>query len=79
MERAERLEDRVDRIESGFVNRDPEGHRRYHETVIEDLEERRRLRKAVQEKTISGLVWAAMLAIGSACWAYLKAMLKGAG
>jgi hypothetical protein len=50
-------------IREAFPGGDTEGHRRAHETMIELLEERRKLRIAVQEKTISGLIWAGIVAI----------------
>lgn len=62
---------------SAFPSGDFEGHRRYHETMIELLAEKRRLRHAVQEKTISGLVWAIIVAVGLACWHELQRRLIG--
>lgn len=52
------------------------GHCRYHQIMIEQLEERRRLRRAVVEKTIAGLVWGALIGLGIAVWQYLRTMLK---
>lgn len=80
-ERFENLERRMDEVEHNFAaafpNGDHVGHCRYHSIMIEQIEERRRLRIAVQEKTISGLVWAAIVGIGLAAWAYVKAQVKG--
>ena len=47
----------IDSFKKAFVGDDLDGHRRYHQTVIDMLEERRKLRLAIQEKTITGLVW----------------------
>lgn len=47
-----------------FPGGDAEGHRRAHEAMIERTAELRRLRVAIQEKTISGLVWAAVVGLG---------------
>lgn len=47
-----------------FAGNDLDGHRRYHEAVIERTAELRRLRVAIQEKTISGLVWVVILWLG---------------
>ena len=52
----------------GFPGKDADSHRRYHETMIEELAERRKLRMAIQEKTISGLVWALVLGLAWAIW-----------
>lgn len=51
-------------LNNAFPGRDTEGHRRYHEVQIEMLHEKRRLRQAIQEKTISGLVWCAIVFLG---------------
>ena len=65
MEAAEQRHDsqdeKIKNLEGAFADGDYDGHRRYHKVLIESLEERRRLRKAIQEKTISGLVWAAIV------------------
>ncbi len=65
----------VAHLKDAFPASDPEGHRRYHELMIAELDERRKLRRAIQEKTISGLVWAVMVGIGIAAWKYLKSAL----
>lgn len=57
-------------IAQAFPGGDAEGHRRYHQVQIEMLDERRRLRVAIQEKTISGLLWAALVAAGTAVYHY---------
>jgi len=55
-------------LRQAFPGGDTEGHRRGHETMIELLEERRKLRIAVQEKTISGLIWAGLVAGATAIY-----------
>ncbi|MEQ1771785.1 MAG: hypothetical protein ABL879_18325 [Devosia sp.] len=75
--RVSALEDQVTAINTGFPAGDPESHRRYHETIIEDLAERRKLRQAIQEKTISGLVWAFLLGCGTAIWNEIVKRLAG--
>lgn len=72
-ERQRKTERDVDHIKTAFAGGDYEGHRRYHETVIEILAERRRLRIAIQEKTLSGLAWAAVVALGTLFWKGLVA------
>lgn len=64
------------RFADAFPGGDHIGHCRYHTLMIENLEERRKLRMAVQEKTISGLVWAALVALGIAVWQYLKGQFR---
>ena len=58
----------IKKMFNAFPASDWEGHRRYHEAQIEILMEKRRLRSAIQEKTISGLIWLAIVAIGLAVW-----------
>jgi hypothetical protein len=80
-------DDRLDDLESwrddmeakfkaAFPLGDHEGHRRAHEVMMEELHERRRLRQAVVEKSVAGLVWAIMVALGIAVWQYIKREIK---
>lgn len=66
----------IEQLKKAFPECDFEGHRRYHETVIESLAERRRLRVAIQEKTISGLIWAGVLALGTMIWKELVSIIQ---
>lgn len=65
---------RVDALEQRFAEAFPGGdhvgHCRYHTLMIEDINSRKRLRQAVMEKTISGLVWSAVVGAGVAIWNY---------
>jgi hypothetical protein len=66
------------RFADAFPGGDHVGHCRYHALMIEGIEWRRRLWRAVMEKTIAGLVWGTMIAIGLACWKYFIGVIKGA-
>lgn len=66
--RIETLEAGHKRLIRAFPANDLEGHRRAHEAMIEDVRSRKALTQAIKEKTISGLVWSAMVALGFACW-----------
>lgn len=66
LDKIDGLGKQIELVMTAFPGKDFEGHRRYHETMIEMLAERRRLRQAVQEKTISGLVWAGIVGVGVA-------------
>lgn len=79
LKRVEKLEDRLEKhssvsasnhaaVMAAFPANDPEGHRRFHETQILMLEEKRQLKKAIQEKTISGLIWSGLVASGTAIY-----------
>lgn len=65
LSRLDLQEANISRVLGAFPAGDPESHRRYHDALIEDLAERRKLRQAVQEKTISGLVWSGIVALGT--------------
>jgi len=67
-----KAEEALAQLNKAFPAGDIEGHKRYHETMIIMLEERRRLRQAVQEKTISGLVWAGIVGVGMLVWHELQ-------
>lgn len=56
---------------SAFPGGDVEGHRRYHALMIERTEEIRRLRRAIQEKTISGLIWAFLVFLSLCVYSYV--------
>lgn len=58
------IADGIRDIKSAFPDSNFEGHRRFHELEIEKFAERRRLRIAIQEKTISGLIWAGVVSFG---------------
>lgn len=60
-----------------FPNGDHVGHCRYHLLMIERTEEIRRLRRAIMEKTITGLVFAAIVGVGAAVWFYVVAKVRG--
>lgn len=55
-------------IHVAFAGGDPDGHRRAHETMINMMEERRRMYASIREKTISGLIWGGIAWVG---WAVL--------
>lgn len=76
-QRVETLERKVDGLVLAFPGGDVEGHRRYHEMLIEGLEEKRKLRRAIQEKTISGLLWSVIVFMGVALWTYVKTHIRG--
>lgn len=57
---------------AAFPGGDVEGHRRYHALIIERNQEIRRLRIAIQEKTISGLIWAFLVFLGLCVFSYVS-------
>lgn len=63
--------------DTAFPGGDLDSHRRYHELLIENTIEKRRLRRAIQEKTISGLVWAIIAGTGLAVWHEITSRIVG--
>lgn len=69
------MESEVINLKKAFPSGDTDGHRRYHELIIEQIEAKKRLRQAIIEKTIPGILWAALVWVGIACWNSIKAGL----
>jgi len=80
-DRIEALERRAVDLERRFTEAFPAGdhlsHRQYHEMMMEESRDRKKLIAAVKEKTIAGLVWGMMLATGAACWTYFLKLVRG--
>lgn len=72
-----RVDDLERRFTEAFPAGDHIGHCRYHALMIEDIDSRKRLRQAIMEKTISGIVWAGVVVVGVSLWAWIKAQVKG--
>lgn len=62
------LEVAVQKLYGAFPSGDIDGHRRYHDLIITQTEEYRQLRVAIREKTLGGLVWAAIVGIAALLW-----------
>lgn len=70
-------DDMENRFAEAFPGGDHVGHCRYHALMIENIEWKKRLWRAVAEKTISGLAWAAVLVIGISLWSWIKSQVRG--
>lgn len=64
-------------INKAFAGGDADGHRRAHEAMINLIEEKRRLRVAIQEKTISGLLWAILVFVGVSVFSEIRKVITG--
>lgn len=71
----ENLTLKLDGLAKAFPDGDVDAHRQYHLIAIEALAEKKKLRLAIQEKTISGLIWAGLVAIGLAVFHELQSAL----
>lgn len=82
-ERIEQLErwrdDMERRFATAFPAADYDGHRRYHQLMIENIEWKKRIYRALVERTVLGLVWGVGLFIGAAVLHYVVAYFKAAG
>ena len=76
-DRLEELErwrlDMEKRFAESFPAGDYGGHRRAHEVMMEDLQEKKKLRRAIVEKTVAGALWMLLVWLG---WAVLQ-QVKG--
>ncbi|WP_018991310.1 hypothetical protein [Aromatoleum toluclasticum] len=64
-------------LASAFPGGDPLEHKRYHDEVIEWMQERRALWISIREKTITGLLWALLVGMGGAIWHAIKTKILG--
>lgn len=67
-QRLSSIETKMDVMSNAFPSHDFEGHRRYHQSLIEVLEARKKFYMSMKEKTIFGLLWAAIVWVGFAVW-----------
>ena len=67
-QRLSTIETKMDVVTAAFPASDFEGHRRYHQSLIDVLEERRALYRSLKEKTIIGIIWAGVVWLGMAAW-----------
>lgn len=70
------MEEMRELFDSAFPEGDPKGHRAYHEEQLALLKERTAFWREIRQKTLVALLWAALLALGTATLDYLKAHLK---
>ena len=74
--RMEKAEMSIEKLYKAYPSGDVDGHRRYHELIIENTEEKRRLRLAIKEKTYAGLAWAAIVAAVLYTWGEVVDIIK---
>lgn len=86
LDEQERMEHRVDSLErfqqdierrfaEAFPGADYLGHCRYHDLMIEQIDARKKLTRAIAERTIGGLVWGMFIGLAIAVWQYVKSMI----
>jgi len=67
-ERARSEETRLDVLIKAFSNDDPRGHREYHDALIAAAQQRVKIRQAVIEKSLTGLIWVGVVWVAYAIW-----------
>lgn len=67
---------RIDDLHKAFPGGDWEGHRRYHEVLIDRIEKRAKLYDAMLEELTKKGMWALIIFIGAAVFYYIKGQLK---
>ncbi|WP_343666332.1 hypothetical protein [Paraburkholderia tropica] len=63
---------RVDDLHKAFPGGDPDGHRRYHESLIERAEARTKFYNELRAELAKKGLWALLALISVALWQYLK-------
>lgn len=63
--------EKIDKLVGGFPRGrdgepDPDGHRRYHEEMIEYMKSQREFWADIRKKTIIGIMWAGLVFVGNA-------------
>lgn len=59
-------------LERAFPDGDLEAHFRYHAEQVEREQDRKLLWRALRDKTLGAIVWALLVAIGTAVWQYFR-------
>lgn len=69
-------ESAIKKFMSAFPEGDLEGHRRYHQLLIEEAEDRKKMRQAIITKSTVSLIWVLLCALGAAFWAWIVQQVK---
>jgi hypothetical protein len=67
----------IGQILKGFPEGDPDGHRRYHEEVIQQMSERRKLRQEILTHLLKASSWPALAGVCYVLWKYFKSQVTG--
>lgn len=67
----------TERLLEGFANGDTDGHRRYHEEVIQAMADKRKLRQELITHLLKTSSWAALIGTCIALATYFKIWIKG--
>src|SRR3990167_5432408 len=63
-----RKEEKLDKLVKAFPADDPRGHREYHDALIASAQQRVKIRQAIIEKSLAGIIWVGLVWIAIAIW-----------
>jgi hypothetical protein len=66
----------IETLQNAFPGKDSGAHCRYHQLLIEEMTERKKIRSAVLEQVIKGSVWALLVAAGTGLFTFAKEHFK---
>lgn len=66
---------KTEEVLKGFPLGDPDGHRRYHEEVIQQIADRRKLWQELLTHAVKTSTWLALVGIISVLWSHFKASI----
>lgn len=65
----------IDELRRAFPNGDPDGHRRFHEAIIQKEEDKAQFYRTLRDKLVERGLWALLALLGAAVWLYVKSKL----
>lgn len=66
---------KLNSLYEAFPGGDVDGHRRYHQLLIDNQQEMRKLVLAIKEKFLVALLWSLCVFLVVAAWEYIKVKL----
>lgn len=68
---------KIDQVLKGFPSGDTDGHRRFHEEVIQQMADRRRIRQELLSHLLKASTWAALTSVVYALWKHFRNQFMG--
>jgi len=72
----DKMEMTLEGLRKAFPDGDMEGHRRYHQEMIEVLQERKKFYREITKKTIIGLLWFLLVWLAMATYHELQTTIQ---
>lgn len=77
-DRVNAFENSLNKMQSSFPNKSIEEHRTFHEQERNKELDKRRLRRAIYEKTVTSIIWSSIIGFFLVLWKGIITFLKGA-